>query len=203
MTNITKSPGARALRGFTPPSLNSGPLVTIRMQEVCRSLSANYTRLLQEIVFTQVTQQEERNKKLVKSFKRALAADEVNSVLTILWRESGYVTEDELSYDGFMKLFREHPLTSYHLAVYLAGDKKEVAATNSRVRSIVAAGVEFGLVEKRQATRTKAYIFGTELLHNFMLRLGLANANTCIKMLCQDREVRIAAHLFSGVRLLH
>jgi hypothetical protein len=203
MRNITKSPGASSPRGFAPPSLNPGPVVTIRMQEVCRSLSANYTRLLREIVFTQSTTQGERNRKMLRSFKRVLAADEANTVLNILWRESDYVTEDELSYDGFIKLFGEHPLTSYHLAVYLAGDKTEVAATNSRVRSIVAAGVEFGLVEKRQSTRTKVHIFGTELLHNFMLRLGLENANTCMKILWQDREARIAPELFSGVSLLH
>jgi hypothetical protein len=185
-------------RALGPLSLNPSSLVTIRMQEIHRSLSANYTHLLNEVVFNKDTIRE-KNRKIIRSFKRILENDEANSVLTILWRESSYVTEDELSHDGFAKLFLENPLTTYHLAVHLASGKNEVAATNSRVRLIVAAGAAFGLVTKKQLTRTKVYIFGTELLHDFMVRLGFENASSCAQILWQDPQARISPQSFLGV----
>jgi hypothetical protein len=159
---------------------------------------ANYTRLLNEIVFSQDTILEE-NRTLKKSLERVIKGDEANLVLTLLWRESSYVGDNDLSYDGFSKLFLGNPLTTYHLAVYLASDKNEVAATNSRVRLIVSAGAAFGLVAKRQLTRTKVYIVGTELLHNFMVQLGFENANSCARILRQDPEGQISPQLFLGI----
>ena len=198
MRDVKKSPGASAPRALGPAFMSPASLVTIRMQEIYRALSANYTRLLNEIVFSRDTILEE-NRKLKKSLERVIKDDEANLVLTILWRESPFVSEDELSYDGFSKIFVDNPLTTYHLAVYLADGKNEVAATNSRVRLIVSAGAAFGLVTKRQMTRTKVYIVGTELLHNFMVRLGFENGKSCAQILWQDPEARISPQLFMGV----
>src|SRR5262249_2266256 len=153
-------------------------LLTIRTQEIGRSFFENYTRLLGEIVFTLGTITGD-DRKTIKSFRRTLESHEANTVLSILWRESPYITDDELAYDGHAKLFGENPLTCYCLAVHLAGSKNEVAATNSRVRLIVAAGTAFGLVSKKHLASTKIQIFGTEFLHNFMVRLGFENARSC------------------------
>jgi hypothetical protein len=112
-----------------------------------------------------------------------------------LWRESPYVTGDELAFDGYAKLFSEHPLTCYCLAVHLASGKNEVAATNSRVRLIVAAGAAFGLIRKRHLTPTKIHILGTEFLHKFMVRLGLENASSCARILWQN-EAQISPDSF-------
>jgi hypothetical protein len=198
MRDVKKSPGASAPRALVPAFMSPASLVTIRLQEIYRALYANYIRLLNEIVFSRDAILEE-NRKLKKSLERVIKDDEANLVLTILWRESPYVSEDELSYDGFSKIFVDSPLTTYHLAVYLADGKNEVAATNSRVRLIVSAGAAFGLVTKRQMTRTKVYIVGTELLHNFMVRLGFENGKSCAQILWQDPEARISPQLFMGV----
>jgi hypothetical protein len=195
MGHVTKGLGASVPCASGPRSLNPASLVTIRMQEVYRSLSGNYTRLLNDIVFPQVIGRPE-NRKMIKSFKRTLENNEANLVLSILWRESSYVTEEELFYDGLSRLSLERPLTTYNLAVYLADDKSEVASTNSRVRLIVSAGSEFGLVAKKQLTCTKVFIFGTELLHNFMVRLGYENANSCAQILWRDRQAQIPPQLF-------
>jgi hypothetical protein len=188
---VTTSPGASVPNILGPPSLKPAALVTIRMQEVYRNLSTNYVRILNEIVFSRITDRRE-NRKVIKSFKRILESSEANVVLSLLWRESPYVTDEELSYDGLSKLCLERPLTTYHLAIYLADDKSEVAATNSRVRLIVSAGTEFGLVAKQQLARTKVLIFGTELLHHFMVRLGFENANSCAQILWRGGEARIS-----------
>lgn len=74
-----------------------------------------------------------------------------------------------------------------------------MAATNSRVRLIVAAGVAYGLVTKRQLTR-RVNIVGTELLHDFMARLGFENANSCAQTRWQDGEARISPPSFLSVR---
>src|ERR1700720_3271730 len=102
MRDVKKSPGASAPRALGPAFMSPASLVTIRMQEIYRALSANYTRLLNEIVFSRDTILEE-NRKLKKSLEAVIKDDEANLVLTILWRESPYVSEDELSYNGFQK----------------------------------------------------------------------------------------------------
>ena len=198
MSDVTNSSRGSVPSALGPLSLSPGSLVTIRMQEIYRSLSANYTHLLNEIVFSRDIGVRE-NRKMIKSFRRMLQNDEANLVLSILWRESSYVTEDELSYDGLSKLCLEKPLTTYHLAVYLANNKNEVASTNSRFRLIVAAGAAFGLLAKRRFSRTKVFISGTELLHNFIVRLGFENANSCAQIIWRDREARISPQLLLGV----
>jgi hypothetical protein len=180
-------------------AMRPAALVTIRMQDIYRALLTNYTRLLEEAVFTRDAETFGENRKILKSFRKILESEEANLVLSILWRESPYVSEDELAYDGYSKLFFEKPLTSYHLTVYLANSKNEVAATNSRVRLIIAAGAAFGLVDKRQLTCTKAYIFGTEFLHDFMVRLGFENAKSCVQILWQDLEGRITPQSFLSI----
>ena len=93
--DVTKSLGGSIPGALGPLSLSPASLVTIRMQEIYRSLSANYTRLLNDIVFSRgISLIEDR--KIVKSFSRILQNDEANLVLSILWRESSYVTENEL-----------------------------------------------------------------------------------------------------------
>ena len=174
-------------------ALNPMCLLTIRMQEIYRSLVSNYARGLDEIIFPRVAVID-NNRKITKSFKNILQTYEAHTVLFILWRESKFVTEDDLAYDSHEKLFLESPLTTYRLAVHLSRTKNDVAATNSRVRLIVAAGAAFGLVEKRQLTPTNIHILGTELLHDFMVRLGLENANSCSQVIWQDREARVSPH---------
>jgi hypothetical protein len=182
--------------------LNPVSLLTIRMQEIYCSFASNYVRLLNEMVFCSSTLIE-GNRKIIRYFKNLLQSYEANTVLSILWRESEYVTEDDLAYDSHSKLFLENPLTTYRLAVHLSPTKNDVAATNSRVRLIVKAGLAFGLVEKRQLTPTNIHIFGTELLHNFMARLGLENANSCAQVIWQDPDLRVSPHsLYNWERYL-
>jgi hypothetical protein len=198
MADVSKRYGTSASRGPRGALINPACLVTIRMQEINRALSVNYIRLLDEIVFCRSTILQD-DRKAAKSLRRVLTNEEANNVLTILWRESPHVSDNELGFDKFSKLFPQEQLTTYHLAVHLAGSKHEVAATNSRVRLIVAAGAVYGLVTKRQLTRTKVYITGTELLHDFMTQLGLENANSCAQILWQNGGVRVSPESLLGI----
>jgi hypothetical protein len=191
MGDVSKSPGTSAPRGPAPAFIDPACLVAIRMQEINRALSANYTRLLDQMVFYRNANLDD-NRKAAKSLRRVLTSEEANNVLSILWRESPHVSDNELSFDDFSKLFSKEQLTTYHLAVHLAGSKHEVAATNSRVRLIVAAGAVYGLITKRQLTRTRVYIIGTELLHDFMVQLGLENANSCAQILWRNGEAHVS-----------
>lgn len=85
MSDVTKSPGGSVPNALGPLSLSPGSLVTIRMQEIYRSLSANYTHLLNEIVFSQDIGLGE-NRKMIKSFRRMLQNDEANLVLHFVER---------------------------------------------------------------------------------------------------------------------
>jgi hypothetical protein len=191
MGDVSKSPGTSDPRGPRPAFIDPACLVAIRMQEINRALLANYARLLNQIVFYRTANLDD-NRKAAKSLRRALISEEANNVLSILWRESPHVSDNELGFDEFFKLFFKEQLTTYHLAVHLAGSKHEVAATNSRVRLIVAAGAVYGLVTKKQLTRTRVYINGTELLHDFMVQLGLENAKSCAQILWRSGEAHVS-----------
>ena len=176
---------------FDRPSLSPAVAVAVRMQEIYRAMSENYRRLIRELVFSREVATTADRKQLI-SYRRTLQGNEASSVLEILWRESSYVDERELSYAGYPKFFEDKCLTCYNLAVFLAYGKEDVAATNSRVRIIIAAGAAYGLVHKKQLSRTKTLICGTEFLHNFMIELwGLKNANSCAQILLQDPGARI------------
>jgi hypothetical protein len=191
MNALERTPRITPSPPFDRSSLSPAVAVAVRMQEIYRAMSENYRRLIREHVFSREVATTADRKQLI-SFRRTLEGNEASSVLEILWRESSYVDERELSYAGYSKCFEDIFLTCYNLAVFLANGKEDVAATNSRVRIIIAAGAAYGLVHKKRLSRTKTLICGTEFLHKFMVELwGIKNANSCAQILLQDPGARI------------
>lgn len=90
-------------------------------------------------------------------------------VLQIIWKESGFITDEELRAAGLARNFAPGMLTCYKLGVELAPTKQEVAASNTRVATVVAAAEIYDLVI-RDTVRTKHRpLVGTPLLHGIMI----------------------------------
>src|ERR1700730_13178737 len=104
MGDVSKSPGTSAPRGPAPAFIDPACLVAIRMQEINRALSANYTRLLNQMVVHRNANVDD-NPKAAKSLRIFLTSDAANDVLSILWRETPHVSDNELGFDEFSKLF--------------------------------------------------------------------------------------------------
>jgi hypothetical protein len=144
-------------------------------------MEANYLELLEEYVFTQPNV-DRTTKKMAAQNERLLKSLSANRVLLILWKESSYIAASDLdelkkgrSFDG--------EITVHALAVALAESPADVAALNSRIRSIALAGEAFGLVEKQTISATRVFIRGTALLNEFMVQLGQANLRACEELL--------------------
>lgn len=165
-------------------SLPNAVTMALVTQAVLHEISANYLRLLEELVFPHKPAFDEKQ---ILSLKRTLVDSEANTVLTIVWKESPYVTDAELALSGYSRSFGNVPLTSHSLAVSLATTPKDVAATNSRVRQIVLAASAYNLIKRDQACGNKVSLGATEFLHGFMVKLGEANGRAYERLLLTRR----------------
>jgi len=107
-----------------------------------------------------------------KTYRRLLKSRDGNIVVSILWKESSFVTERDLQDAKMAKRFPENAITQHRLAVALATKPSEVAALTYRVRNICIAAAAFGLVERDEISETKVLLRGTNQLHRLMLAVG-------------------------------
>jgi hypothetical protein len=162
----------------THPAPTSAEIVrALKVHALQHQMAGTYSRILREFVFARAGCLGDLKRSL--SYKRTLDTSEAGSILTFLWKDSLFVSDDELSSAGLLRSFSPSRLTVHSLAVSLAETPGDVAATNSRVRLIVSAGAAFGLIDRSQVSRNKTLISGSELLHQFMIRLGIANVGFC------------------------
>jgi hypothetical protein len=148
--------------------------IAIRVQAIHQQMGLNYTDLLERLVF--IHPPRDCDRKTLRTYRNILLSDESDLVLTIFWKESDFVTDDDVISGGAARIFpRGTPITCYALAVKLyPNDSTKIAAANSRVRAIAAAASAYGLIEKSKDTRKK-FVSGTALLHEFMTTLGQEN----------------------------
>ena len=144
------------------------PLVSVDLRV---QMAAVYEHLLTELVF----KGREDDRSNLKAHQRTLRSDEAYLVLAIIWKESPCIPDDELKRQGMVRQFTQRELTVFGLARHLSQSVDHLAALNSRIRSIVMAATEFGLVDEQRNSR-KVSLRGTELLHQFMTALGNAYA---------------------------
>lgn len=169
-------------------------------ETVRQTMAANYSRLLDELVFVRVPQSPDGrthspDKKALLSFRRTLEDEEANTVLSMIWKESSYVTVEELAQFSMSKIFSGKCVTAYGLGVAIAEGKSQVAAAITRIRSIALAGSSYGLLERKAGTGNKIPIVCTELLHRFMGRLGDENARACARFFGARSSIQVATLL--------
>lgn len=125
-----------------------------------------FAAALQDEVFVQSVGCDAKD---ARAHQKVLLRADSYLVLQIVWKESGFITDAELSAAGLSRKFTPGMLTCYKLGVELAPTKQEVAASNTRVATVVAAAETYDLVT-RDTVRTKHRpLVGTPLLHGIMI----------------------------------
>lgn len=166
-----QSPPALQFREIAVSSRRSSQLETaLRMSAALGALNAHYSELLRVMIFPNPRLGYDR-KELIRH-KKCLCDDEAHQVLQVVWKKSSFVTEEALARVGLRRVFEDCSLNAYNLATKLANSPDHVAKINSRIRGIGIAAEAFGLIERDNNRRTKKPLQGTELLHQFMLRLS-------------------------------
>jgi hypothetical protein len=125
------------------------------------------------------------DRKRHSSYTRILLAAETFKVLVIIWKESEFVSEHEMSSCGLSKSFEPGRMTQLGLAKELASSGGDSSSFFNLVRNIGLAGEWFGLIERKEFARNKVILSATEKLHNIM---------TCIA-----QEYMIINSEFSGI----
>jgi hypothetical protein len=128
--------------------------------------------LLKQLVFDPRSELATRDRKLYRSYRRALLSDDAKLILIILWKESPYIPEAALEAAKLQRAFSETDITQHGLAVALSQIPSEVAAINSRIRTITLAAEAYGLITRTAVSPTKVFIQGSALLHEFMTELA-------------------------------
>jgi hypothetical protein len=105
-----------------------------------------------------------------------------HDILLIIWKESGFFSDDILATYGIEREFSRTKLNSYNMATTLTSDPKAVAAFNSRIATIATAAEAFLLIEKNIDRAKLRPLQGTPLLHSFMVKLSARRAPLLIKL---------------------
>ena len=149
------------------PAISEKEVMAMRtalaMESLRLTMAQNYSIFLEKLVFTCSP---ELDDKTILSYQRTLDTDEAHMVLAIIWR----ATSPELAEAGLSRS-QKRP-TCHGLAVELAIHPNEVAATNTRIRTIGIAAQAYGLLHRTCGQRNKVPLQSTALLHSLMIQLG-------------------------------
>jgi hypothetical protein len=101
--------------------------------------------------------------------QKVLLRTDTYLVLQVIWKESPFITDEELSAAGLAREFGSGALTCRALGVRLAVTKEEVGRSNTRVRTIIEAAEIYDLVRRDTELSKYRPIVGTSLLHGVMV----------------------------------
>lgn len=106
------------------------------------------------------------------TFKKVLLDQSSMRTLLIIWKESPHVSETELTLVGLGKAFdRDSPINAHALAYELTEHKRHFDRNQKAVRTLVKAGVAYGLIERHDVDGCNAKeLRGTARLDSLMKR---------------------------------
>jgi hypothetical protein len=168
----------------------------LHVQGVRMDLLAAYGELLETMIFARTTVA--CDEKLLLKYCRTLKSNEAHNVLSIIWKESTFVTAEALAQAGVGREYQGTDLTAHRLAVDLCERPQDVSKVNSRVRNIAIAAASFHLVDRTLAHSTKTVMSGTRTLHEFMTELNSVNIKTLASLLPILHSVSSESLSFDG-----
>jgi hypothetical protein len=145
---------------------------SLRVHALQLDIIASYGALLEQDIFNHPDVDREIGKKLAQSQRRTLKSIDAYKILSIIWKESEFISSGDLRAAGLTSLFERKQLTAYGLACEIAETKYEVAAVNTRIRNIAVAASTYQLMDRSAAGSTAKMLKGTRLLHDFMTKLS-------------------------------
>jgi hypothetical protein len=134
-------------------------------------------RLFEQFVFS-TKAGDITSSKQYQAYRHHLLSERAVEILTIIWKESPYVSDQELASVRMSRLFPDSGMTERGLAIALADTPQDVSAANVSVRNLLVAGEAYGLVKRTETSPRRFLIEGTEFLHEFMIQLGEETVRT-------------------------
>lgn len=125
-----------------------------------------FAEALQDQVFCQPAAGDRMD---VRLHQKVLLRADTYLVLQTIWKESAFITEEELHAAGLARKFRPGTLTCHKLGVELAASKEDVGASNTRVKTIVTAAEAYDLIKRATVRVRHRPLLGTALLHSIMV----------------------------------
>lgn len=160
----------------TPPILAVDQTsINLCVQALQHNMQANFEQHLRELVFC--NSREPVGTKLEVKYRRTISTGEAAKILSLLWKESDFVTEAALRASGLgiQKSYSGVALTAHSLAVDLAETPQQVSKLNSSIRSIALSAANYGLVHRNSVNTTKVILRGSKNLHAFMSQVNTKN----------------------------
>jgi hypothetical protein len=156
----------------SPSGPNDVPLL-LRAHALHLNMIANYIEQLEATIFCQTAV--DGDGKVLLKYRRILQSSDAYKVLVVIWKESSFVSERDLSAAGLNRSYCGRDLTAHTLATDLSHTPYEVGKLNSRVRIIGLAAAAYHLVDRDLVHGTRVVLKGTCILHNFMSHLSIKN----------------------------
>jgi hypothetical protein len=128
-----------------------------------------FSEALEDQVFCQHISED---RKTVRSYQKSLLKTDAYLVLQTIWKESDLITPGELRAAGLARTFEPRSLTCHRLGVRFAACKEDVAASNTRIKTIATAAEAYGLITREIGTGRQRPLIGTPLLHGIMVDIS-------------------------------
>jgi hypothetical protein len=146
--------------------------ITLRMLIAQAKMEGARLRYLEELALSLPVARQDR--KQHSTYTKVLLAAQSFKVLTVIWKESEFVSDQELISCGISKSFNEGKLTQLGLAKQLASSGgADSSSFYNFVRNVSMAGEWFGLVTRTEKDRNKVLLGATERLHGIMTSIAL------------------------------
>ena len=140
------------------------------IHKIHQAMSSEYSKLLNETVFVENPSGIDRKEEL--RFRKELDDNVSRIILTIIWKESDYISSEDLKRVGMKKFFTKNNLTAHGLATEICKSAKDLGKTVNKIREVSIAGSAFNLVDRNALRKTKVELRGTRALNEFMIRLA-------------------------------
>ena len=108
------------------------------------------------------------------TYRKLLLTANAYAILKIVWKESSFVSDEELAVWNMSKTYPEG-FNAHMLAKGLADTLHDLSKIQNTITRVFHAATTFDLIQRSRLRPVKGYaIFGTEALHKLMLRLAQA-----------------------------
>lgn len=149
------------------------PITALKLAAFRQEMSDNYRNILNKKVFCETIITGKEGLRL----RKTLANEEANTVFDVVWKESIYVSSKDIMEAGYDGKTFSGDIICYSLGLLFAEDKNKVSAAVARIRNIILAGCDYGLISRNRINSKNAPVRCERLLHDMMIELAACNSD--------------------------
>jgi hypothetical protein len=157
--------------GLPQPRRSTAVVVALKAHATFMDMKANIETTLDEVT-ENFLEKKAANRKLFMKHRRMLLLSGGYDVLSFIWKESRFVSEDEIDAAGILRKYGGRIITAHNLAAAFSEEPDDVGKMNSKIRSIGLAANYFGLLERKKQRGKAVELRATDLLDSLMARIA-------------------------------